>query len=80
MATGARLVSVTVHTKTSSAHSTGDPSSERRTVTVYGEPGAAAKESVPEITPVPGESVGRLMTEIYQTPPEIAKRAADALK
>lgn len=41
---------------------------------------ADAEKAQIEITPVPGESVGRLMTEIYQTPPEIAKRAADALK
>jgi tripartite-type tricarboxylate transporter receptor subunit TctC len=33
-----------------------------------------------EITPVSGEAVQKLVGEVYQTPPEIAKRAADLLK
>jgi tripartite-type tricarboxylate transporter receptor subunit TctC len=33
-----------------------------------------------EITPIDGEALQKLVTEVYQTPPEIAKKAADALK
>jgi tripartite-type tricarboxylate transporter receptor subunit TctC len=41
---------------------------------------ADAEKAQIEITPVPGDRIGRLVSEIYQTPAEVAKRAADALK
>jgi tripartite-type tricarboxylate transporter receptor subunit TctC len=41
---------------------------------------AEAEKAQLEITPVSGEAVQKLVGEVYQTPPEIAKKAADLLK
>jgi tripartite-type tricarboxylate transporter receptor subunit TctC len=41
---------------------------------------AEAEKAQLEITPVSGEAVQKLVAEVYQTPPEIAKKAADLLK
>jgi tripartite-type tricarboxylate transporter receptor subunit TctC len=41
---------------------------------------AEAEKAQLEITPVDGEAVQKLVGEIYQTPPEIAKKAVDLLK
>jgi tripartite-type tricarboxylate transporter receptor subunit TctC len=41
---------------------------------------AEAEKAQLEITPVSGEAVQKLVNEVYQTPPEIAKKAADLLK
>jgi tripartite-type tricarboxylate transporter receptor subunit TctC len=41
---------------------------------------ADAEKSQIEITPVAGQAVAKLVGEVYRTPPEIAKKAADALK
>ena len=41
---------------------------------------ADAEKSQMEITPVPGADLQKLVAEIYQTSPEIAKKAAQALK
>jgi hypothetical protein len=41
---------------------------------------ADAERSQMEITPVSGAEVQKLVGEVYQTPPEIAKKAAQALK
>lgn len=41
---------------------------------------ADAEKSQMEITPVSGEAVQKLVADVYQTPPEIAKKAAEALK
>ena len=39
-----------------------------------------AEKAQLEITPVAGEAVQKLVGEVYQTPPEIAKKTADLLK
>jgi tripartite-type tricarboxylate transporter receptor subunit TctC len=41
---------------------------------------AEAEKAQLEITPVSGEAVQKLVSEVYQTPPEIAKKTADLLK
>ena len=41
---------------------------------------AEAEKTQLEITPVSGEAVQKLVGEVYQTPPEIAKKTADLLK
>jgi hypothetical protein len=41
---------------------------------------AEADKAQLEITPVTGEAVQKLVTDVYRTPPEIAKKAADLLK
>ena len=41
---------------------------------------AEAEKAQLEITPVSGEAVQKLVSDVYQTPPEIAKKAADLLK
>ena len=41
---------------------------------------AEAEKAQLEITPVAGEALQKLVGEVYQTPPEIAKKAAEALK
>jgi hypothetical protein len=41
---------------------------------------ADAEKGQLEITPVSGEDIQKLVMEIHQTPPEIAKRAGDLLK
>jgi tripartite-type tricarboxylate transporter receptor subunit TctC len=41
---------------------------------------AEAEKAQLEITPVSGEAVQKLVGEVYQTPPEIAKKTADLLK
>ncbi|MCC6890382.1 MAG: hypothetical protein IT536_17800 [Hyphomicrobiales bacterium] len=41
---------------------------------------AEAEKAQLEITPISGEDVQRLVEEIYQTPPEIVKKAADILR
>jgi tripartite-type tricarboxylate transporter receptor subunit TctC len=41
---------------------------------------AEADKAQLEITPVSGDAVQKLVAEIYQTPPEIVKKAADILK
>ena len=41
---------------------------------------AEAEKAQLEITPVSGEAVQKLVADVYKTPPEIAKKAADALK
>ena len=41
---------------------------------------ADAEKAQLEITPVSGEEVQKLVSEIYQTPPEIVKKAAEILK
>ncbi len=41
---------------------------------------ADARNSRLDIDPVPGEKLDALMAEMYQTPPEIARKAAQALK
>jgi hypothetical protein len=40
---------------------------------------AEAQKMDLEITPVPGPDIQKLVTEIYQTPPEVAARAAQVL-
>ena len=40
---------------------------------------ADAEKAQLEITPVPGSEVQKLVTEVYATPPEIAKKAAAIL-
>lgn len=41
---------------------------------------ADARKSRLDIDPVPGEKLDALMREMYQTPPDIARKAAEALK
>ena len=41
---------------------------------------AEADKAQLEITPVSGQAVQKLVSDVYQTPPEIVKRAADILK
>lgn len=41
---------------------------------------ADAEKSQMEVTPVSGADLQKLVTEVYQTPPEVAKKAAQALK
>jgi tripartite-type tricarboxylate transporter receptor subunit TctC len=41
---------------------------------------AEAEKAQLEITPISGEAVQKLVGEIYQTPPDIVKKAADILK
>jgi tripartite-type tricarboxylate transporter receptor subunit TctC len=41
---------------------------------------AEAEKAKLEVTPVSGEEVQKLVGDIYRTPPEVAKRAADLLK
>jgi tripartite-type tricarboxylate transporter receptor subunit TctC len=38
---------------------------------------AEAEKAGLEITPVPGEKIQELVKEVYETPPEIAKKAAE---
>ena len=40
---------------------------------------ADAERAKMEITPVPGEKIGELVTRIYATPPEIAKKAVEMI-
>jgi tripartite-type tricarboxylate transporter receptor subunit TctC len=40
---------------------------------------ADAEKAQLEITPVDGDDLQKLVTEVYQTPPEIAKKAAEIL-
>ena len=51
---GARSNSWTVHENVTSSNRLGAPSSVTRTVTAYGEPGAASNPMVPEMIPEPG--------------------------
>ena len=41
---------------------------------------AEAEKAQLEITPIAGDALQKLVAEVYKTPPEIAKKAADALK
>jgi tripartite-type tricarboxylate transporter receptor subunit TctC len=41
---------------------------------------AEAEKAQLEITPIDGEALQKLVADVYATPPEIAKKAADALK
>jgi tripartite-type tricarboxylate transporter receptor subunit TctC len=41
---------------------------------------AEAEKAQLEITPISGEAVQKLVAEVYQTPPAIAKKAAEILK
>ncbi len=41
---------------------------------------AEADKAQLEITPIAGEAVQKLVAEVYQTPPAIAHKAAEALK
>ena len=41
---------------------------------------AEAEKAQLEITPIAGDAVQKLVTEVYQTPPEIAKKAAEILR
>jgi hypothetical protein len=40
---------------------------------------ADAEKAQLEITPVDGAGIQKLVTEVYQTPPEVAKKAAELL-
>jgi hypothetical protein len=39
-----------------------------------------AEKAKLEVTPVSGENIDALMKELYATPPEVAKKAAAAVK
>jgi len=41
---------------------------------------AEAEKAQLEITPIAGEAVQKLVTEVYQTPPAIAQKAAEILR
>ena len=41
---------------------------------------AEAEKAGLEITPVPGEQIQKLVQDVYNTPPEIAKKAAEIIK
>ena len=41
---------------------------------------AEADKAQLEITPISGEAVQKLVSEIYSTPPEVVKKAAELLK
>jgi tripartite-type tricarboxylate transporter receptor subunit TctC len=41
---------------------------------------AEAEKAQLEITPIAGDALQKLVADVYKTPPEIAKKAADALK
>jgi hypothetical protein len=40
---------------------------------------AEAEKAGLEITPVPGEQIQKLVQEVYNTPPEIAKKAGEII-
>jgi tripartite-type tricarboxylate transporter receptor subunit TctC len=41
---------------------------------------ADAEKATFEITPVPGDELERLVSDIYRTPPEVVKKAAQLIK